>query len=148
MVVTSPHICFRCMHCTSHLRHWQWTCLRSDVQFWKLLKHVAFWHLHWFYNSNILILYVNVDWKMWDTSSHLVLWGEHCISHLIHCNCSCSWFDINFGNMTQTYYVLTFAFHFLMQTLCNRLYTFILKMGSRLHTWFCDVWTAFHNWNI
>ena len=91
------------MHCTSHLRHWQWTCLWSDVKFWTLLKHVALWHLHWFYNLNIVILYVNVDWKMWDTSSHLVLWCERCISHLIHCNCSCSWFDINFGKMTQTY---------------------------------------------
>ena len=136
------------MHCTSHLRHWQWTCLWSDVKFWTLLKHVALWHLHWFYNLNIVILYVNVDWKMGDTSSHLVLWCERCISHLIHCNCSCSWHDINFGKMTQTYYVLTFAFAFMMQTLWNRLYTFIFKMGSHLHKWCCDVWTAFHNWNI
>ena len=121
LVVTSPHICLRCMHCTSHLRHWQWTCLWSDVQCGTLLKHVALWHLHWFYNLNIVILYVNVAWKMGDTSSHLVLWCERCISHLIHCNCSCSRFDINFRKMTQTYYVLTFAFAFMMQTLWNRL---------------------------
>ena len=72
------------MHYTKHLRHWQWTCLWSDVQFWTLLKHFALWHLHWFYNSNIVILYVNVDCKMWDTSSHLVLWCKHCVIVCIH----------------------------------------------------------------